>query len=146
MAILANYIITDADDFDVGDPDTYLPFDDLIAAFQPKAEQLEVIVRPGRDGEIMRETGVRADPTPMRTLLYVVDRGDTLDAIEAYVTLIDGLPYEIIQHGESFGFFRVLKVNPLPLVPCAACAGSLISNPGILLAVDWLVISTEEPA
>jgi hypothetical protein len=146
MAILANYLITDQDDFDVEDAATYIAFDDILAAFQPKMEQVEVFARPGHDGESMRATGVRAEPTPMRTLRYVATRGDALDGIEFYAGLIDGAPYEIVQHGESFGFFRVLKVSPLPLIPCAAVAGSLIANPGILLAVDWLVLSTVEPA
>lgn len=145
MALGDNYIITDAADFDLEDPLTYFPFDDLLAAFQPKAVQLEVIVRPGVDGESLRETGVRADPTPMRTLFYVGDRGDAKSAIVAYIQLIDGNPYEIIQHGESWGFYQVLKVNPLPTIPCATAAGTIIPNPGILLVVDWLVLSTEAP-
>ena len=71
-------------------------------------------------------TGVRADPTQIRTVLYMADRGDALTALESYVTLIDGNPYEFIQHGQSWGFYRILKVVGQPIAPCAVAAGTLL--------------------
>lgn len=140
-----SYIITDPDTFDLDEATGYYGFDDMLAAFQPRSNQLEPIVRPGKDGEELRALGVRAQPTPMRTLLAVNDRDDAEAAITSYVSLKDGLPYEIVQHEKSWGFFRVREVAPQPIVPLAAIAGWLIPTATVLLVVDWLVLATPEP-
>lgn len=146
MGLLFNHIVYDAAAYELDTSTGRFAFDDMLGAPQPKTEQLEVIARPGVDGENLRETGVRAEPTALRTLVYLADRGDAKTAIESYAVLIDGEPYEIIQHGQSWGFYRVLKVVPQPLLPCAVAAGTLVVNPSVLLIADWLLLGTEAPA
>lgn len=141
MALLTNLIVFDPEDEEEG----FFAFDDIVAAFQPKMQQLEVIVRGGVDGEALRETGVRAKPSQMRTLHAFADRGDAKAALEEYRALMDGLPYEIIQHDESFGFFRVLDIVAQPLTPIAVGCGYLVANPTVLQVLDWVVISTDAP-
>lgn len=145
MALTDNYIVIDPDTFSTITLAGGFFFDDILGALQPKAQQLEVILRPGVDGESLRETGVRAIPSPIRTLHAFLDRGDALTALEQYLTLIDGNPYEIVQHDESYGFFRVLAIQNQQLLPIATGAGWLVDNPTVLQILDWVVLGTEPP-
>lgn len=151
---LSNLIVTDQDDFSIGDGvngDGMLMFEDFQGAFQPKEEQLEVHVRLGFDGESTRKTGVRGDPFPLLSIHYVADRSAAKSAIEAYLSLIDGNPYEFYQHGTSFGFYKVLKLNVLPLIACGSVVGALLQEltspitPTIILVCEWLLVSTVAP-
>lgn len=119
-----------------------IAFDDLQGALQPKCDQLEVIVLPGVDGEILRDTGNRADLTSVETLRYLANRAAAVSAISSYIALKDGAAYEVIQHGQSFGNFRVLGVQPLPLAAVANVIGSITANPGIALRCVWTILST----
>jgi hypothetical protein len=146
MALAYNHIVFDSGNYDPpGDVSGAYLFDDMIAAFQPKAQQLEILLRRGRDGEELRETGIRAKPSVMTTVRAVEDREGALENLEEYTALQDGNPYEIINHGVSWGFFRILDVNPRPLLPLAATAGFLTANATVLQVLDWVVISTEAP-
>lgn len=148
MPLLPNVIVFDPDSFDFGD----LPgasgcyeFDALRGEFQPKQQQLEGIIRPGRDGEQLRETGVRGDPFPIVTVLYVATREDAVSAIDAYVTLVDGNPYEVYANGTSMGFFKVLKVINSHFLPCAQTVGTLVPGAEIKHTVAFQLVSTEPP-
>jgi hypothetical protein len=133
MPLFANSI----DDFD---------FEDMFGVLHPKAEQLEVIVRPGRNGEALRKTGVRAVPSQIVTLHYVVGWAGAKNAIDAYIALIDGDPYEVIQRDESYGYFRVLSVVQLPQTRYSVNnVGALLSNTTVRQYCAWTLISTEAP-
>lgn len=122
-------------------------FEDIVGRLQPKAEQLEVIVRPGRDGEILAKTGVRAVPSQIVTMHYVADWLAAKAALEAYISLIDGDPYEVIQRDETFGYFRVLSVVELPQTRAVTnVIGSIIPNPGVQQFCAWTLISSEAPS
>lgn len=127
-------------------PSDFYQFDDLIGDLQPKLPQIEVIVRAGRPGEQLRDTGVRALPSQVATLEVVATRAAAIDAIAEYAALIDGLPHEVIQHGQSFGFFRVVAIVPKEPRPCANYLGSVSGlTSGFLLAVTWTLIGTDPP-
>jgi hypothetical protein len=149
MAYLPNLIAYDLDDFDPedieGSDDTYYGFDSIDGPPQPRQEQHEVFVRPGHDGETMRETGVRGVPYQIRTVLYVADRQDAVDALDAYVDLVDGLPKYLIINGRGWGYVRVLNVANAGMLPCGSVIGSLISSPTIKHVVVFTLLATEAP-
>lgn len=126
------------------DSDTYYAFDRMVGDLQPKQEQLEVLIRPSRDGERLRSTGVRAAPSQLRTMHYVADRDTAIVAIEAYLALKDGLPRLVIQNGADYGYFRVLDIIARQLIPCTSVVGSIIANPTILQVVDWVLLSAPD--
>lgn len=121
-------------------------FDDMQGDLQPKQPQLEILARPGRDGERLRDTGTRAVPSRITTLLWVDDRADHLDLLDDYIALIDGDPYEIKQHGESYGYFRIVGVSPRQPIACLNVTGHVGGGtPQIMQIIDWVVISTDAP-
>lgn len=142
MPIHVNKIVYGADP---EDPEDYFAFEDIQGRLQPKAEQLEVFVRPGHVGETLRKTGVRALPSQILTIHYVADWAAAKAAIESYIGLIDGDPYQIIQHTTSYGYFRVLQVVEVDARACVNAIGTLIANPTVVQVCQWTVISTEAP-
>lgn len=145
-----NLIIFDADNFDSGDipgsSGAYFAFDNMTGDFQPKQQNLEAIVRLGTDGQRLRKTGIRGDAFPIRTILYVPTRQAAVNAIAEYIELNDGLPYEIWQKGQSWGYFNVLKIVSHEPIACASMIGTLFADPSFKHVVDFLVISTDPPA
>jgi hypothetical protein len=121
-------------------------FEDMVGRLNPKAEQLEVLLRPGHDGETLRKTGVRAEPSRIVTMHFVADWAAAKAALEAYNALIDGEPYEVIQHDESYGYFRVLNVTEMPQTRfVTAVVGSIIPNASVQQFCQWTLLSTEAP-
>ncbi len=120
-------------------------FDEMIGALLPKSKQLEVYVRPGLAGESLRNSGVRAPACLIETRHCVADRAAAKAAINAYVALKDGVGYEVFQHGEIWGYYRVFDVTPAPLVPVRSPLGTLVANPTIWMRVAWELISTTAP-
>jgi hypothetical protein len=148
MPLLPNLIVLDPDAYlsDPEDDENFYAFDQMRGVFQPKQQQLEGIVRPGHDGESTRETGVRGDPFAIRTTLYVPTRQDAVNAIAEYIALVDGNPYNVIQNGQSWGYFKILKVAQAgEPIPCASVIGTLIDNPEIKHVVDFTILSTDPP-
>lgn len=140
-------IIYDAAAFaaDPNDPDAAFWFDEMAGAFLPKQKQLEVIVRPGRPGETFRNTGRRAVPSIIETRHCVLDRLAAIDAVASYETLLDGVAYEVYQHGQSWGYFRVRHFTHLPVLPIRSVLGTLIANATIVQRIQWELISTIPP-
>jgi hypothetical protein len=120
-------------------------FDALNGRLQPKAEQLEVIVRPGHDGETTRKTGVRGLPSQIQTLHYVADRTAAQTAIVAYTALIGAAPQEITQRDVSFGYFKIINVVEVLVADCMKVVNPLIADPTAVQIVQWTVVSTEAP-
>lgn len=126
--------------------DEFYGFDDLLGALQPKSNQLVKLVRPGRPGERILSTGLRAPESRVRSRLFVENLATAVALLEDYVALKDGLPYEVKQNGVSYSYFKVLDVIPLPFQACAATVGTLVANPTVLMEVDWILVNTEPPA
>lgn len=125
--------------------DEYL-FEGLYGRLNPKAEQLEVIVRPGHKGETTRRTGVRGAPSQIVTMHYIADWEAARNAIDAYTDLIDGRPYQVIQNDVDYGWFKVLNVVEMPNThACTRVNGSILSDPGVQQYCQWTLISTEAP-
>jgi hypothetical protein len=120
-------------------------FEDIRGRLQPKAQQMEITVRAGVSGEAFRRTGVRAEPSQIQTLHYVADWDAARSAIQAYQALIDGNPYEIIQHTHTYGYFRIAKVTEVSAQAVENVVGSIIATPTVLHICQWTVISTEAP-
>lgn len=121
-------------------------FEDMVGRLHPKAEQLEVLIRPGHDGETLRKTGVRAQPSQIVTMHFVADWAAAKAALEAYLGLIDGEAYEVVQHDESYGYFNVLNVVELRQTRfCTNVIGSIVANPSVQQFVQWTLLSTEAP-
>lgn len=140
--MLTNSIIFDPDD----EEDGFFQFEDMSGVLHPRTEQMEVIVRPGSDGESLRTTGVRAIPSQVVTMHYVEDLEAAKDAIEAYITLIDGLPYEVVQREISYGFFRVLSVVQLPQSrPSFNNINALLPDTEYRQYCLWTLVATEAP-
>ena len=149
MAYLPNLIAFDLDVFDPEDLEgtsaAYYAFDSIDGPPQPRQEQHEIFVRPGHDGETMRETGVRGVPYQIRTVLYVQDRQDAVDALADYTDLVDALPKYLIINGQGWGYVRVLNVAHAVMIPCGSVNGSLISSPTIKHVVVFTLLGTEAP-
>jgi hypothetical protein len=137
-----NRIIFDQTDPD--DPANYYAFDDIVGALDPKQNEAQVIERFGVDGETVRLLATRAANSRAVFVRYLADRATALSAIEAYVDLIDGNPYELIQHGESFGYWKILRINPQPIRP-AIMAGTLTTGAGVGLFLDVTLRSAFTP-
>lgn len=120
-------------------------FEDIRGRLQPTAEKLEVFIRPGIDFEYVRKTGVRGAPSQIQTLHYVESWASAATALEAYVSLIDGSVYEIIQHTTSYGYFRILDVTELNAQAVANVIGSIVTTPTVLQLCGWTVVSSEPP-
>lgn len=148
MPIHANRIVHGTDP---EDPADYYPFEDIRGRLQPKAEKLEVTIRPGHAGETIRKTGIRATPSQIVTVHYVLNWTAAKAALVDYHTLIDGNPYEIIQHSLSYGYFRVLDITEVDVRAVENVIGSILfeesgSVPTVLQTLAWTVVSTEAPA
>lgn len=120
-------------------------FEDIRGRLQPKAEQLEVIVRPGHAGETTRRTGVRAVPSQILTLHYVLDWEAARDALVAYTDLIGLEPVEVIQHSLSYGYFKILNVAEAEARAVVNVTGQLIPGAEVLHVVQWTLLSTNPP-
>ncbi len=121
-------------------------FEDIRGRLQPKAQQLEVIVRPGHAGETTRKTGIRAVPFQVLTLHYVADWAAAKAALVAYVAAIDaGTPLEVVQHSLSYGYFKVLQVTEVEARACVQSIGTLIANAEVMQVVAWTLLSTDPP-
>lgn len=123
---------------------TEYAFENMIGRLQPKAEQLEVVVRRGHAGESLRKTGVRALPSTILTIHYVEDWTAAQNAIDAYDDLI-GEVVQVIQHTTDYGYFKVLGVVEQDARPVENVVGSLIATPTVIHLVQWQLISTTEP-
>ncbi len=119
-------------------------FEDMRGQLQPKARQLEVMVRLGHDGESVRNTGVRAKPSQVVTVHYVEDWDAAKAAIEAYCDLI-GHRVEVTQHSTDYGYFKVLDVVQVGAQACSSVVGSILTNPTVLHIVQWTLVSTDAP-
>ena len=148
MPIYANRIVFGADP-EV--PADYYPFEDMLGRLQPKAEKLEAFIRPGHRGETLRKTGIRAVPSQIVTVHYVFDWDAAAAAITAYQTLIDGNPYNVIQRGTDFGYWRIVEAVELPQTHYVAnVIGSILFDetgelPSVCQYVQWTLISTDAP-
>lgn len=119
-------------------------FEGLYGRLNPKAEQLEVIVRPGHAGESTRRTGIRGAPSQIVTMHFVADWEAARNAIDAYIDLIDGNPYQVIQNDVDYGLFKVLNVVEMPQThACTRVNGSIIPNPQVQQWCQWTLIGTE---
>lgn len=142
MALHANRIVYGAD---VDDPNDYFAFEAMRGRLQPKSEQLEVLIRPGRHGESIRTSGVRGAPSQIVTVHYVTDWTAAANAIASYVTLKDGLPYKFIQHTTYYGYFKILEVVEVDAAACVNVIGSIEPNPQVVQVCQWTVISAIAP-
>jgi hypothetical protein len=106
---------------------------------------MEITVRAGIAGEAFRRTGIRAAPSQIQTVHYVVDWEAAKNALVAYNDLIDGNPYEIIQHTTNYGYFRVAQVAEVEARAVENVVGSIVATPTVLQICQWTVISTEAP-
>lgn len=122
-------------------------FEDLRGRLQPKAEQLEVIVRPGHAGETTRRTGVRAAPSQLLSVHYVQDWTAAKNALVAYGGLIGVAPVEVVQHSLSYGYFKVLAVTEAEARAVVNVGGDiLVPGSTVLHVVQWTLLSTLPPA
>ncbi len=149
MPFLANLIIYNAEDFDPedlpGSPDAY-EFDAMSFQAQPKQIQLEAIARPGHDDFSYRELGVRGEPSPIRTVLYLENRAAARQAMADYIDLKDGQPYEIYSNGQSWGFYNILGVAQVgEPIAVANAIGTLVTGPAVKHVVDFLVVNVTAP-
>lgn len=122
----------------------YYSFDDMIGGLQPKQMKVEVTERAGQPGESVWLLGMKALDSSVLTIRYVLDRQDAIDLVALYETLIDGNPYEVVQAGQSFGYFKVLQLQCAPLRPCVV-AGSIVPNATIMQGIQWTLRSTNPP-
>lgn len=121
-------------------------FDWMRGDLLPKETQVEILWRPGRDGERLRDMGVRARLSKIVTRLFVDDVADHLTLVESYLGLINGTPYEIKQHGESHGYFKIIRVTPREPIAATSAVGHVGGGtPSVLSTVEWEVISTDAP-
>lgn len=123
----------------------HFDFDDLMGSLQPKSQRPEIFVRNGRDGEIIRKTGIRGLPVTVRTLRYVADWTDARDTLVAYNTLQGTGPVVVWQHSISFGYWQVLDVAEESARACAKVIGSLVANPLVSQVCQWTLLSVEAP-
>lgn len=137
-----NRIIIDQDDYP--DPGTFYAFDDFEGALQPKLQQPQILERGGHRGESLLMTGVRAVDSVLRSKRGFADGDDAIDALEPYGDLIDGMGYQVIQHGRSWGFYKVITIRNLGLVPWIA-AGTLVENSTVCQILEWTLRSTDPP-
>lgn len=119
-------------------------FEGLYGRLNPKAEQLEVIVRPGHDGESTRKTGIRAIPSQIVTMHFVADWEAARNAIDAYIDLIGGDPIQVIQNDVDYGLFKVMSVVDTNQTRAVTrVVGSIIPNPQVQQWCQWTLIGTE---
>lgn len=124
--------------------DDFVEFDAMRGRLQPRNEQPEVIVRPGKDGQIIRLTGVRGVPVRITTKHHVADWTAAKSAIDFYGSLIGGeTPVEIVQNDVSYGYFEILEVVEIEALPCINARGTIISNPTVIQFCGWTVLSVE---
>lgn len=143
MPIYANRIVFGEDP---EDPADYYAFEDMVGRLQPKARQLEVMVRPGHPGETLRNTGTRAIPSQIQTMHFVEDWDAAAAAITAYNELRNGAPVEVIQHSTSYGYFRVVEVVELPQTRYSVNnLGALLANTTVQQYCLWTLIGTDPP-
>lgn len=147
MPIYANRIVFGEDS---EEPEDYYAFEDMVGRLQPKAQQMEISVRPGFRGETFRKTGVRAIPSQIVTMHYVADWQAAADALVAYNDLIDGNPKEVIQHSTSYGYFRIASVVEHQVQYIGNVIGSILEAteeivPTVQQYIVWTLISTDPP-
>ena len=138
-----NELIFDAVNYP--DPGSFFAFDDIIGDLQPKQAEAQVIERFGSDGETVRLLATRAANSQAVFIRYFVDRDTAVAAVASYVnTLITGEPYELIQHGTSFGFFKVLRIEPQMVRPCIV-AGALTTGSTVGLFMRFTLRNAFDP-
>jgi hypothetical protein len=121
-------------------------FEELRGSLQPRSQDLEILIRPGKDDSTVRLTGVRGKPFQVLTLHYVADFLSAKNAISAYVTLQDGNAYEVVQLDESIGYFRVLAVVEVSAMAVASVVGdTLIADPEVLQYCQWTLQHVPNP-
>jgi hypothetical protein len=128
------------------DPGSYFAFDDMIGALHPMQQMTEVLERKGHRAESVRLAGIRAPDSRITTLRYWFDGNDAILALASYVDLLDGNPYEVIQHGRSWGTFIFL--TPIlngPLLPVATASGTIEANPTVMQPIQWTLRNTDPP-
>lgn len=130
---------------DYTDVDDYYHFDDMLGAMVPKSEKLEFIPRRGHRNYSVRKNGVWADKSQITTVLGVSDRDVAIAAINAYIALKDGNPYNVWQHSTDYGYFQVEDVVMLPLTPLGAHAGYLLPSATIEMRCAWTLVSVDDP-
>lgn len=139
-------IIYDAANYDFDENVGYFAFDDMRGDLQPRAEQLEAFTRPGHDGHHILKLGVQAEPSTIVTVRGVADREDAKQFLVDYNSLRDGNPYEVVQHGQSFGFFHVLRVRQVgELQAITSSIGMVGGACTIIQRVQWELLSVPEP-
>jgi len=114
-------------------------FDDLIGSIILRTEKLESFNRPGIVGTGMRKTGIRAQPTTLRSIRYVSDRDQAKTTLEAYQALIGADPVVIVQHSKDWGSYTIVGVRQAQLSAVIIQAGTITANPTIGLVCDWSI-------
>jgi hypothetical protein len=140
-----NRIVIDPDNYP--DPGSYFAFDDMVGALQPMKQTTEVLERPGHRAQSIRLAGIRAPDSRITTVRYWVDGNDAILALASYVTLLDGNPYPVIQHGRQWGTFVFLSplVQAAPLLPVAMAAGTIEPFPTVMQSLSWILRNTDPP-
>lgn len=130
MPILTNEIVATG-------PVTY-DFDEMVGPLVPKSMQLEVIARPGVDGQEFRETGIRATSSRLRTTRYYTDRAAAITALTAYVNL-HGETVAVTMHDEAMGNYVVERVSQAGDVQAVVNVANSVQSgtPQARMAVDW---------
>jgi len=122
-----------------------LQFVDLQGRIQPRSEQPEVFVRPGKDDVTIRLTAVRGRPVKLRSVNYVADWDAAKTAINAYISMKDGTAYAIIQHTTAYGNYLVLDVVELIARAVTNVVGGLAGGEEIHQVCEWTVIHESNP-
>lgn len=120
-------------------------FEDMVGRLHLPAEQLESIVRPGKEGETLRKMAPRAITSQIETMHFVADWAAAKTAYAAYQALIGADPVEVIQHDESFGMFHVIGVVESPKTQAVfRVNGSIIPNPTVRQYCLWTLLAVTE--
>lgn len=87
-------------------------FDDLTGSVLLRAEELEVLNRPGVDGSGVRKLGRRGRTFQLQSVVYAPSFEWAKTAIEFYNTLPGMDPLYLIKQSVQYGSFLVLRVTP----------------------------------
>ena len=116
---------------------TTLTFLRLHGVPQPLAERVEIIERPGVDGQAFRATGTRSEAQTWRSLVDLADAASCKTVYQSYrtqrgriVTLTDEL-------GNAWSTVVVLDVRQVRAAKVGTFAGGLNSPSSHILECEW---------
>ena len=125
-------------------PDEYF-FEDIQGSFQRRGAELQVIKRRGIDDVFLRDTGTRGQAFTFNTVHYVLDKQAAIDALDAYLLLLDGSVREIIQHSESQGYYLLIGVKEVERRTVVSVKNAIIANASVRQVCQWTAIHVPEP-